>query len=831
MKKLKKPTTAILMATLIFSNMQLCPIYGDKVQNIGENRSKQIVEKNYKNTNKEESAYIKNYVSKSKDANTIVSIPDANLKKGIYETLGKQDNETITKGELESITYLEMGSSKITNLEGIQYCINLKGLSLDYNNIRDISALSGLINLESLTLSNNNIKDISVLSNMGSLVYLDLRSNNIRDISALSGLINLEVLELNNNNIKDISALSNMINLYYLDLSSNEISDIRDLSGLINLECLVLSNNNIRDISSLSNMSKLEYLDLNNNDISDIKPLSDLKIYLTLDLSNNKISDISPLSNMSSLGALYLDNNKISDINGLPTGGFLGTLSLSNNKISDISPLLKRDGLSRLNLENNNIEDIRALSNLEYLWELNLKNNNISDISPLSKLENLTTLNLSNNNISDIETLSNLNYKSHLDIRYIDLTVNHIDINNSKNMEVISHLEKLGYEVYYNGLNQSDAPVIIAEDKIIMIGDKFEELNGIVAKDKDGIDITDKIKVIENEVYTFDGVANAVGVYKVIYKVTDSQGISTTKEIRVTVTKKIDGIDLGEGNGTESNPLEVLLQDEKAIDELVSKLESSFEYNIVGEPVIKGDYKIYKIKLNDKTVAASEYVKNNENTSYIEIKVNINNTNLIDKLDKIFIKDNDDSNDGGIISPIPPQEEIKFNDVKGHWAEGTIETFIKKGYINGYEDNTFKPDNSMTRAEFVKVVNKVFGYTQKGEEQFTDVNENDWFYNDICIGIKAGYIKGKSTDIFAPNDNITRQEVAMILTNIMNNKDENLDKLNTFKDGDKTAEWAQSSVEGAIEAGYINGYEDKTIRPNGNITRAEAISMLSRVKK
>lgn len=179
----------------------------------------------------------------------------------------------------------------------------------------------------------------------------------------------------------------------------------------------------------------------------------------------------------------------------------------------------------------------------------------------------------------------------------------------------------------------------------------------------------------------------------------------------------------------------------------------------------------------------------------------------------------------------PDTKPMEFNDIKGHWSEETINSFTNQGYIDGYEDNTFRPDNSMTRAEFVKVVNKVFGYTQKGTEQFTDVNKDDWFYEDICVGIKAGYIQGKSKDIFAPNDNITRQEVAMILTNIMKNKDKNLDKLNTFKDGDKTDKWAQSSVEGAIEAGYLNGYEDKTIRANSDITRAEAISMLSRVKK
>ena len=186
---------------------------------------------------------------------------------------------------------------------------------------------------------------------------------------------------------------------------------------------------------------------------------------------------------------------------------------------------------------------------------------------------------------------------------------------------------------------------------------------------------------------------------------------------------------------------------------------------------------------------------------------------------------------GGIEEPPVVVNPIEFTDIKGHWAEKTIEAFVKKGYINGYEDNTFRPNNSMTRAEFVKVVNKVFGYSQKGKENFTDVNEKDWFYEEICIGVKVGYIKGKSKDIFAPNDNITRQEVAMILTNIMKNKDENIDKLNTFKVGNQTSQLAQSSVEGAIEAGYINGYEDKTIKANGNITRAEAVSMLSRVKK
>ena len=64
-------------------------------------------------------------------------------------------------------------------------------------------------------------------------------------------------------------------------------------------------------------------------------------------------------------------------------------------------------------------------------------------------------------------------------------------------------------------------------------------------------------------------------------------------------------------------------------------------------------------------------------------------------------------------------------------------------HINGYQDKTFKPDNSITRAEFIKIVNKVFGYNTKETENFSDVNQNDWFYNDVCIAVKAGYVHGK----------------------------------------------------------------------------------------
>ena len=91
MKKLKKPTTAILMATLIFSNIQLAPIYGNEIHNIGENSNKQIIEI-YENDTQYE-----NGISKENEEKAIINIPDITLKEAINRELGKHKDSDIRK--------------------------------------------------------------------------------------------------------------------------------------------------------------------------------------------------------------------------------------------------------------------------------------------------------------------------------------------------------------------------------------------------------------------------------------------------------------------------------------------------------------------------------------------------------------------------------------------------------------------------------------------------------------------------------------------------------------------------------------------------------------
>lgn len=176
---------------------------------------------------------------------TAVNFPDANLETAIREAINNPEG-LLYPYDLKYLTELEASERDISNLAGLEYCVNLQELHLNDNNISDLSPLSGLTNLHGLWLW----------------------GNNINDISPLSGLTNLESLVLANNNISDISPLAALTTLNWLDLVSNNISDISPLSGLTNLDWLPLGGNNISDISPLvanSGLSEEDFVSLEGN--------------------------------------------------------------------------------------------------------------------------------------------------------------------------------------------------------------------------------------------------------------------------------------------------------------------------------------------------------------------------------------------------------------------------------------------------------------------------------------------------------------------------------------------------------------------------------------
>jgi S-layer family protein len=168
------------------------------------------------------------------------------------------------------------------------------------------------------------------------------------------------------------------------------------------------------------------------------------------------------------------------------------------------------------------------------------------------------------------------------------------------------------------------------------------------------------------------------------------------------------------------------------------------------------------------------------------------------------------------------------NDYEGHWAQATIQKWIDEGRMSGYPDGSFKPNANITRAEFVKLVNGLIDYDTKGNISFSDVNTGDWFYDIISIANEIGYISGYPNKKFGPNDNITREQAAAILSRIQY-LGENADVAKNFSDNAKISSWALGTVGAASDAGFINGYENGSFKPLNNLTRAEAVTMLDNV--
>jgi len=166
-------------------------------------------------------------------------------------------------------------------------------------------------------------------------------------------------------------------------------------------------------------------------------------------------------------------------------------------------------------------------------------------------------------------------------------------------------------------------------------------------------------------------------------------------------------------------------------------------------------------------------------------------------------------------------------DYYGHWAEDTIDEWFAKDLIEGYPDGTFVPENQVTRAEFMTMVNSSFKFTEKAEIDFSDVDVNDWYYQEVQKAVQADYIIGDGDKTARPDSKITRQEAAIIIARIKN-LDDNASSAEKFKDFDKIASWSVGGVGAVTEAKYVIGYEDDTFRPTRNITKAEALVTVDR---
>lgn len=185
---------------------------------------------------------------------------------------------------------------------------------------------------------------------------------------------------------------------------------------------------------------------------------------------------------------------------------------------------------------------------------------------------------------------------------------------------------------------------------------------------------------------------------------------------------------------------------------------------------------------------------------------------------------------GGGTSDKEPESLLPFGDVSEKaWYYSAIEYVYEHGLMAGTSATTFEPNATLSRAMVAQILYNLEGQpTVEGESAFTDTNTH-WAATAITWAQKTGVVSGYENNTFRPNKAVTREELAQMLYNYAKYKEYNLTAkgdLTVFPDGSKVSSWAETAMAWANGSRLINGFEDNTLRPGGDSTRAQAASIL-----
>lgn len=186
-----------------------------------------------------------------------------------------------------------------------------------------------------------------------------------------------------------------------------------------------------------------------------------------------------------------------------------------------------------------------------------------------------------------------------------------------------------------------------------------------------------------------------------------------------------------------------------------------------------------------------------------------------------------------LINPSLAQNPKTFEDIQGHWAQNCIEELAQRKIVKGYyEDNTFRPDEPVNRAEFAAILSQAFPKINRREKgvDFVDVPTDYWAYNAIRDVHQRGFMSGYLGSVFNPLLNIPRVQALVALVNGLEYKSsqvspQQLTKI--FEDGSDIPEYAKKAIAAATEHWLVVNYPNvRRLNPNKPATRAEVATFI-----
>lgn len=186
------------------------------------------------------------------------------------------------------------------------------------------------------------------------------------------------------------------------------------------------------------------------------------------------------------------------------------------------------------------------------------------------------------------------------------------------------------------------------------------------------------------------------------------------------------------------------------------------------------------------------------------------------------------------------ENDKTFKDVpESHWNQASIEKMANKYIVNGYPDGTFKSEAATSRIQLTVMLVRALGLPTDTEYngQFKDVKGNEWFVPELTAAMEAGIIKGTENGRFAPNDKISRAQMAAMIHRALQFVKYDPAKLDTQKsiddytDAHHISDWAREDIEVLLQAGIMTGKTDGSCDPLAPTTRAQMVKVLDETLK
>lgn len=554
-------------------------------------------------------------------------------------------------------------------------------------------------------------RDIEVINEDNLDIIQDLYLENVSSLDDLAMFSDLNTITIVDSNIDNLDILAKFPNLISLRLSNVTVNNICQ-NTLDNITTLVLLGNNVinyNDISKFPNLKKISIIQCNNlNNISFVNYLNYLEEVQLYDLNINDISALKNCPNLSSLDVSGLNNKDYSFLNNKK----ITNLSINETNINDFHFLETLTSLETLSLNTTNFSNAKYIKNCPIKY-LNIYGTYISSLSDLPNTIEILEISACTrlDSLEGIKNLPNLNMLNIVDLEHLvnDGIMEYI---NNSNISFITN--NLGANNYLGEINNIASSLIT-----------------------DDMDDFTKMRVISEYVinlmkYTY----SKVGEDNKIKSSLEGEGICSHYSLLTQLLGRSAGLDIYQQYGTVNGIGHV--------------------WNTVK---IEGNW--YSL---DTTWMDNSFVNENYYLSLIT-----------DSTNKNF------STHDFYGTPY----NINFNNPYSDTNNENILKWTSYGVIGGDGTGKFNPDNYLTRAEMAQVMVNLFKLESTSDITFKDVDKDSWYYDAVSKCVDAGLIEGYNADSFGPDDYLTYEQIIIVMNRALK-KEENMDPVTgNLTTGDK----------------------------------------------